>query len=262
MRKIVSFSGGFDSTLVLADLCREASKGEVIQAVSFLCNITGSGKNHREHESQILIINELRKLYPDIVIKHETISISTCYSVGDAYNNKGLAQPILWMCNLIPLLKDEDEVYFGYIHGDDFYHFQQHAIDLFNAGCALQDNKDIKLMLPLRFTPKNEVLRILSKNYPSLFDYCISCESESYSGNKVCGNCTPCRHLKEGLLAMMLDDFVQDFASKKLKELFDLNVSVTEGEKDYISEDCVEECPSEDKDSLTVMYDEMHDTTE
>lgn len=262
MRKIVSFSGGFDSTLVLADLCSAANKGEVIQAVSFICNLTGAGKNHREHESQILIINELRKLYPDIVIKHETISISDCYSVGDAYNNKGLAQPILWMCNLMPLLKDEDEVYFGYINGDDFYHFQQYAIDLFNAACALQDNKNIKLMLPLRFTTKKVVLRKLLINYPSLFDCCISCESESYVGDKVCGNCVPCSHLKEGLFAMMSDDGARDFASKKLKELFNLNVSVIEGEEDYISEDCVEECTSEDEESVVVMYDEMHDTTE
>ena len=66
-RKIVLFSGGFDSTLVLAKLISEAEEGTKVYAVSIEHNLTGMQKLRREYESQLLILRELRRQFPNLI---------------------------------------------------------------------------------------------------------------------------------------------------------------------------------------------------
>ena len=117
-RKIVLFSGGFDSTLVLARLIKEAEAGTSVCAVTIDHSLTGTQKLRREYESQLLILRELRKQYSKIKIEHEVIHIESNWISGEPYNSRGLAQPILWLCNIIPLLEDKDTLYLGYNQND------------------------------------------------------------------------------------------------------------------------------------------------
>ena len=231
MSKLLLFSGGFDSTLLLAELVSHAKDGECITAFSLDYGITGESKLRREYESQLLIIRELNKLYPKVKIKHETVSIYFNYGRDCMQNVKGLAQPIFWISNMIPFLKDGDELYLGYIREDQAILQEQNIYDLFNAANRIQENKDIKLCLPNKYYAKYDVIEQLITNYPSLIEYCISCESEFYDGvGKVCGRCIPCTHLKQALLELSIhyDTKVCDKANQLLKDLFKIKVSITD----------------------------------
>lgn len=230
MSKFLLFSGGFDSTLLLAELVSHAKDGECITAFSLDYGITGEAKLRREYESQLLIIRELNKLYPKVTIKHEIVNIYFNYGRDYIQNVKGLVQPIFWISNMIPFLKDGDELYLGYIREDQAILQEQNIYDLFNAANRIQENKDIYLKLPNKYYDKCDIIEQLISNYPSLVEYCISCEDEYYNGiGKVCGKCVPCMHLKQALLQLSIhyDTKVCDKANQLLKDLFRIKVSIT-----------------------------------
>lgn len=240
-RKIVLFSGGFDSTLVLARLVKEAEDGETIYAVTFDHNLTGTMKLRREYESQLLILRELRKQFPKIKIHHEVVHIESNWISGDVSNNRGPAQSILWSCNLIPLLEEKDTIYFGYNQEDqDTLHLEN--IDAFiSAACKIQEGKKIYTHYPLKYFRKTEVLGFLIEEFPNLVEFCTSCEAIRYEGEKVCGECVPCTHLKEALLNLTLNNNeVGEKAKEMLKSRFGITVSVA-----YETEETVEEYPEE-----------------
>lgn len=244
MNKLLLFSGGFDSTLLLAELVSHAKDDDCITAFSLDYGITGEAKLRREYESQLLIIRELNKLYPKVKLKHETVSIYFNYGRDYIQNVKGLTQPIFWISNMIPFLKDGDELYLGYIREDQAILQEQNIYDLFNAANRIQENKDIHLKLPNKYYDKCDIIEQLISNYPSLVEYCISCEDAYYNGiGKVCGKCVPCMHLKQTLVKLTAhyEEKIANCANALLKHLFKIKVSITtidetkeeENEKDY-----------------------------
>ena len=255
MNKLLLFSGGFDSTLLLAELVSHSKDDDCITAFSLDYGITGESKLRREYDSQVLIIRELNKLYPKVKLQHETINIYFNYGRDYIQNIKGLTQPIFWISNVIPFLNDGDQLYLGYIREDQAILQEQNIYDLFNAANRIQENKDICLKLPNKYYDKCDIIEQLITNYPSLIEYCISCESEFYNGiGKVCGSCTPCMHLKQALLKLSIhhDTEVCDKANQLLKDLFKIKVSITaidESQKE--EEDCqVETIPCDTIDEV------------
>lgn len=227
-RAVVLFSGGFDSTLVLADIVSAASDTDTIYAVSIQHNLTGVQKLRREYESQLLILRELRKRFPKIKIEHEVITVESNWISGDTSSSRGLAQPILWLCNLIPLLQQGDVIYVGYNKDDQAIIHLDNITNLLKAACVIQENKKLSVEYPLKYRPKVDVLRRILTDYPYLFDVCTSCESMLYAGENVCGSCTPCQHLKEALLLISLDANEQaEKAKEMLYSKFGLQVTVT-----------------------------------
>ena len=259
MNKLLLFSGGFDSTLLLAELVSHTKVDDCITAFSIDYGITGESKLRREYESQLLIIRELNKLYPKVKIKHETVSIYFNYGRDYIQNVKGLTQPIFWISNMIPFLKDGVELYLGYIKEDQAILQEQNIYDLFNAANRIQENKDIKLCLPNKYYDKCDIIEQLITNYPSLIEYCISCESVFYDGiGKVCGSCTPCMHLKQALLKLSVhyDTKVCDKANQLLKDLFKIKVSITTVDETQEEED-EKDCQIE-----TIPYDTIDEAKE
>lgn len=242
-RKIVLFSGGFDSTLVLARLAKEAADNSTVCAVTIDHNLTGTQKLRREYESQLLILRELRKQFPKIKIEQEVIHIESNWISGDSYNSRGLAQPILWLCNIIPLLEDNDTLYLGYNKDDQAILHETNINNLISAACQIQEGKVIYTHWPLKYFAKTEVLKILIEEFPYLVDLCTSCEAISYEGEKVCGECVPCTHLKEVLFNLTLNNNeVGEEAKQLLKDKFGIKVTVERDEE--INEECE---PSEEE---------------
>ena len=242
-RKIVLFSGGFDSTLVLARLIKEAEAGTSVCAVTIDHNLTGTQKLRREYESQLLILRELRKQYPKIKIEHEVIHIDSNWISGESYNSRGLAQPILWLCNIIPLLEDKDTLYLGYNQNDQAILHETNINALVSAACQIQEGKKIHTHWPLKYFSKTEVLKTLIEEFPYLLDLCTSCEAIRYEGEKVCGECVPCTHLKEALFNLSLDNNeTGEKAKELLKSKFGISVSVTyDTENEKSAEEPIEE---------------------
>ena len=226
-RKIILFSGGFDSTLVLARLVKEAEEGSTIYTVTVDHNLTGVEKLRREYESQILILRELRKQFPKVKINHEIIHVASEWISGESYNSIGLSQPILWICNLIPLLEEKDTIYFGYNHDDAAILFEEDINNLVKAACRIQEDKTIYTHYPIKHYSKTLVLKTLIQEFPYLVDFCVSCESTFYEGERVCGNCEPCKNLKQALLNLTLDNEICEQAKQLLKILFGINIDIT-----------------------------------
>ena len=237
-RKIILFSGGFDSTLVLARLVKEAAYNSTVCAVTIDHNLTGVQKLRREYESQLLILRELRKQYPKIKIEHEVIHVESNWISGNSYNSSGLSQPILWLCNIIPLLKDEDTLYLGYNQNDQAILHEANINNLISAACQIQEGKVIHTHYPLKYFSKTEVLKTLIEEFPYLVDLCTSCESTRYEGEKLCGECIPCTHLKEALFNLTLNNNeVGERAKEMLRAHFGITVSVAyESEEEAIEE--------------------------
>ena len=246
-RKIVLFSGGFDSTLVLARLVKEAEDNSTIYAVAIDHNLTGTQKLRREYESQLLILRELRKQFPKIKIEHEVIHVESNWITGDAYNSIGLAQPIFWLCNIIPLLEHKDTLYLGYNQNDQAMLHEENINNLIKAACKIQEEKTVYTHYPLKYFPKTDVLKTLMEEFPYLVELCTSCEAVRYEGEKVCGECVPCAHIKEALLNISLNNSeVGERAQQLLKDKFGLKVTV-ERDDDIIedNEPTEEECVKE-----------------
>ena len=205
-RAILLFSGGFDSTLVLADMCNCAKPGSKIYAVSIDHNITGAHKLRREYESQLLILRELRKMYPDITIHHEIIKVESNWYLSDSINTIGLSQPIFWICNIIPFLEEGDCLHIGYNQDDQAILHEQDIRDMFSAALRIQADKHVELHFPIKYLDKTEVIERLLTNYSSVAQYCISCEADYYNSGKLCGECLPCKHIKQALFNISLNN--------------------------------------------------------
>lgn len=248
MNKVVLFSGGFDSTYALAELCRTATADDKIIAVSFQHNLTGACKNHRECEQQCRIIGAIRHEYPNVKLNYEVIRIESLWSVGSTFNCRGLSHPIFWSCNLIPLLADNDAVYFGYIKGDDAIQHVDKIRELFYDACAIQEYKNIQVEFPNIHFDKVDVIYKLLKDYPWLVDLCISCESEDYNGLHVCGYCVPCQHLKRALVQLLIsdDEDVTKWAEAKYMQLFGKSVSVESDKREETKVLQVDDRPVDD----------------
>lgn len=228
MRKIVAFSGGFDSTLTLANLVREAYFDDEILAVTCVHHSTGDVKLAKEKEARDNIINKLKTLYPLVTLNSAEIEIQVDSSLYPG-NSEGLSQPILWICSLIPFIQPGAEVYLGYISSDQAIGYLDSIKNMWRSSLEIQNCKKVELKLPLRYYSKEEVLGCLMVQYPKLIDLCVSCDS-LYDPKKFCGNCSPCRHLKSALVGLLLnsaDSFIHDKAEIMLRTKFNLNVSIT-----------------------------------
>lgn len=252
MRKVILYSGGFDSTCVLADLVKSASENDTIVAVTIQHQLTGVSKLRREYESQIMAIRELRKKFPDVTLIHEIIQVNSQWNSGETFNSRGLSQPIFWICNLIPLLEDGDEVYIGYNKDDQALLHEDNIRGMWNHMLKIQEYKNIQINFPLKYFTKTDVLKYIIEEYDFLIEACISCENDFYKGNEVCGECVPCTHLKQTLfnLSICSTDIVANRAKSMLRELFKIEITITDLKQDKV-EKSVEE-PYNNDNIITV----------
>lgn len=241
MRKILAYSGGYDSTVALVELMANAKSGDEIIAISMIHHSTGDAKLRREQESRIIIIDKLRRRYPEVNLKSMEIEVSMPWDIGSAHNSTGLSQPIFWICNIIPLIEDGDEVNLGYIRDDQAITHISDMHKMWNSAMRIQANKKVTLKFPNRYAGKTEILVHLMNNYPELIDYCISYESSGYDARKVCGHCEPCKHMKQALLSLMATESgsVRDKCKSMLEDMYNLKVSI--GDEDTaLKSDCTE----------------------
>lgn len=237
MRKVLLYSGGFDSTLVLARMFQDAREDDEICAISIVHSLTGMSKHRREYESQILCVRALQEHYPHVNFQHEIIRVESEWSIGSCSNSRGLAQPILWLCNIIPLLSSGDEVHLGYIHNDDAALVEGKIRELWKAALRIQNDKNIELVFPIKYLHKEDVVRELIQNFDYLFNYCVSCEDIDYNGTRVCGKCIPCGHLKNALLMCCVhyDDYVSNRAREALRTLFNIEFELKTQTDEHVS---------------------------
>ena len=84
--KIVLFSGGFDSTLVLYNILSESNENDQIYVISVKSTMIGEYKNNREERARKIILDYLKSEF--YMIKIHSIEISNNVESNLNYNFK------------------------------------------------------------------------------------------------------------------------------------------------------------------------------
>lgn len=227
MNHIIVWSGGYDSTLVLLKFLKNKPKSDSIYIISHSHSLVGSPKNIRESEARSKILSKLEKDYHR-EIKHIEIKSTISYSdnCNDLVSNSvGLAQPLMWILQTIPLIPDDSTLYFGYLKDDQSVVFRNEIESIIRLGCSIQYNKRITVSFPLLVYTKYNVIRDLIILNPDYLDLCTTCESVDYTDN--CGYCESCVSLRKSLIELSyLKSSVGNIAKSYLKKLFHINVTI------------------------------------
>ena len=192
---LVVWSGGCDSTLVLYDLLKEQSEHPEndllrppVRAISI--NHCQVGAETQQKKARQRILERLRKkgftiLHTEVDIKNDGgFAVTGC---------GGLIQPAFWLPTAIPYLKEDEDLYLGYIAGDDIWHYRSDIFYVFEYMSRMTHRKG-KLQFPLEWTKKYEVINRLKK--ARLLSLIYSCENpKSKDTMRTCGRCNSClRH--------------------------------------------------------------------
>lgn len=223
---LVCWSGGCDSTRVLYDLAVKATPEEPVRALSIIgpqFPAINAQRHARERIKQWLKKKKLLNVdYQEVEINYDS------HNRFEMTGNGGLMQPIVWIPIAVTFLKEKEDLYVGYIRGDDFWHYKARMQWIFTY---LQEvsNKSGLLQTPLEWETKYDVIKKL-KEY-GLFNLCWTCEFPT-TKEKPCGKCTPCCSMQSALWQLSKEpkpkklpslkkyaDFVKKKTEEKLKEL-------------------------------------------
>lgn len=240
--KVILWSGGFDSTMILLQACENWTEGNPYEIQLMSVNIpnTGEAKNKRELKVRDEILKYVKERYPKVPIYYNITKVVLEDNLGintNGNNNTGLAQPILWALSTVPLLPDGCELNFGYIKEDDAIPALSDIESLVNSAAAI-NQKNLTVNFPLKFVSKTDVLKFYIENALDLIDVCTSCENEDETD--LCGRCKPCTHLMEALIRLLADSDsnIVKHASDILKSKFRFKIGYNTTTESYEFRGC------------------------
>ena len=188
MRNIVVWSGGCDSTLVLHNLAKLSSKESPVIAISIDWKV-------KLHPKKVIKEKEVRKNYlvyakrKGYHIKNYTVTISSALDVEAS----GHGQLCLWICAILPFIKSNDNVHFGYHEGDTCWSGYTQVYRIFENICFLRNLTNVSVKYPLEYKSKNDILQELDtlKIPKKCFWWCEDPISRG-KNIRMCGKCNPC----------------------------------------------------------------------
>jgi 7-cyano-7-deazaguanine synthase in queuosine biosynthesis len=190
---LVCWSGGCDSTLVLYDLAIKATKEDPVRALSIVSPQFPAIEAQRHARERIKQWLKKKKVplidYNEVELKYDNRSDFSMETGG------GLIQPATWIPIAATFLKEKEDLYLGYIRGDDFWHYQAQAYWAFKYLQEISRKQGV-LKTPLEWQTKDDVIRKLKEI--GLFKLCWTCERPSPK-EKSCGKCVPCCSMNSAL---------------------------------------------------------------
>ena len=184
MKIIVLWSGDCDSTLILNNLAKNSSKQNPIYALTVI-------NNQVKQQNMEKIVRKNYLEYAKSKSYHIK-NIEIIYECRGGFNyGDGLVQPLLWVCGILPFLSDGDELNFGYIKDDCFWHYKELFIDGIASLLKLK-HTGIDVKFPLEWKSKSHVIRKLKRQ--KIYKYTWYCEEPK--DGKSCGVCTKCISVK------------------------------------------------------------------
>lgn len=227
--KVIFWSGGFDSTLLLLETLKENYSDSVIQCVTVVSDRVGDAKNARERASRDHIKEYIKNKFPKAIIQYREIVVKT---VDDNSFNEGFVtfgQALLWALTVIPFLEEDSVLLFGYLLNDHlstckFYGPFNTLLSSANELCQ----KNLTFDFPLITMSKEDVIREIIRHYPEILNLVTCCEGLALNDN--CGSCGPCTNLKKSLIYLSTDpnQTVSIAAKNILKDRFKTTITVTE----------------------------------
>ena len=178
---LVLWSGGCDSTMVLWNLLQEQSHATpAIRTISINHYAVGGGPE--QAQARATILGRLRA--KGFRIDHSDVGVS---KDGIAVVGGSIIQPLVWLATATQYLEATEDLYAGWVRGDDAWHYK-HDIDWLFIHCQRMLFKTGALRYPLEFTHKSDVIADLRKN--KLLDAVWWCEDPI--GGKPCDRCGSC----------------------------------------------------------------------
>lgn len=187
-RKLIVWSGGCDSTLVLfEELVRSRARGyradqAVVRTVSFVVDRIGA--QQEQETARRRIVAKLRS--DGHVFREETIRVTFGESV------RFRAQPQTLMSLACSILESDEDLVFGWIRSDDAFHSMQslrRAFDALRDAEPSYSSSTSRLLTPLEWMTKGTVIERLRR--ANLYELTWWCEEPSVPG-VACNHCVPC----------------------------------------------------------------------
>ncbi|MBF0554297.1 MAG: 7-cyano-7-deazaguanine synthase [Nitrospirae bacterium] len=188
MGRIVVWSGGYDSTLLLT---RELMENKSITAWSIIMPGISQEKLHSEHIVRERYKEFIAKKLPKAKIDHHEINIG--YDFFRTSPGGSFPQQAFWALFASWFAHDGDEIIFGFHRGDEFWKFYEKAGYASEYICGIMD-KQIKFLYPLKTTSKWQIVSQI--NRMGLRDYVWTCEGPPIPMS-VCGTCDSCANLRQ-----------------------------------------------------------------
>jgi 7-cyano-7-deazaguanine synthase in queuosine biosynthesis len=238
----VVWSGGLDSTAILLDYARDKKP-----LVTVYFRLENNEHKTNFEESRRNVIKSLLK-EQNYEFKDRTIYIPAIRGGSSIlYRNP---QPSLWASHLVMGLQEQDsfeKILFVYVRCDDFWHYKESVIKVFNGMwelCVSGLDKDVpKLSFPLEWLSKEDLIEtryLIDPLGREVFDHVWTCEDPSKEKNTgmytECEKCHACEVFKP--LRVMFDREKQNRISKALQP--DLLMQGDVCKKDTTSELSVE----------------------
>jgi len=200
--KLVVWSGGRDSTLLLTETAYEFSTEKYsIIAYSFVMDFLNDNKIKAERKARDNYLKWARKAGYNI--EHREISVSFSKNPLD----QGWAQGLSWFSFIVPFIPNNSDVYFGYVQGDGIWLAVNRFHDAYYYLKFIGDKKDTMIHFPYAIKKKWEIIAGL-QNYGVPEDCVWTCEVPIKRKNKIlpCGKCNPCKTLQVAKFQLKLEN--------------------------------------------------------
>ena len=182
MSRLVLWSGGLDSTLLLSDLATTHPQ-DMVNAITVKAHTNTTAQATCERKARKVL---KKKLWNKNITYHEI-------SIDNDFTNESNQMPI-WLVNAIMCMRDGDELNMGYLSSDgaDFWDRKVKLLNVFDAFVKFRGLKDATIRFPLQYLTKGDVITNLKKK--KLLKYCWCCGQPNKG--KPCGKCMKCISLK------------------------------------------------------------------
>lgn len=163
--KVVVWSGGFDSTALLLHLLHE---GHTVNTISVRLR-NNDGQQSSELVARRTIGSILRSKFPSKFYESTDTEILQTAVIREG----STCQPILWATNLV-IASPYDDVYMGYIKGDDFWHIRADFENIITSANKIMA-RNIKVHYPFEWHTKKDLLNYFN-NHPDILELISACE--------------------------------------------------------------------------------------
>lgn len=154
----IIWSGGYDSTALLLSKFNEECGYNVL---SFYCDSTSNCEEDRKGRERV----------KEILSSHKNFNKFSFHEIeikGSMGGIQGNIWPGLTLYDVSSDDREEKKVLFGYIRGDDFWHYRSHVDDIYVSLSKMLNSK-ITPVFPFEWSYKKDLIHLYSTN-PFVFD--------------------------------------------------------------------------------------------
>jgi hypothetical protein len=164
---VLLWSGGCDSTLLLADMLKAKKGGKPGEFVTL---------DDNDHVRAFSVVNSQQAGYAQNLKARQRLAPTLKRRFGEFVHaemrvrhkglfidsNGGMPQPMMWLLHAVQILDSSEDLYVGYIKGDEVWHYRA-QLELAFQYVQQFTHRTGKLRMPLEWVSKAEVLAALRR---------------------------------------------------------------------------------------------------